>query len=163
MQVRVDPQATRSVLTIPQRLLPNTQLGFDEPAPAPGISVGRSAIAGLAMSIAVTGMFLVFRNRRSRVALMLIVCGAAILAAARLSADIAPPTPVPPPKTDGNRHGPLTFALRAAAEGKVIVKIVPEGDTITLVLAGNAPARHNPNAPAPEAPAAPTAPPAPTP
>jgi hypothetical protein len=161
MRVRVDLQATRSVLTIPQKLLPNSQLGFAEPAPSSGIGIGRSAIAGLVMSIAVAGTFLVLRTRRSRAVLMLLVCGTAMIVAAKLWADIPPPGPVPPPKTDVNRASPLTFALRAAAEGNVIIKISQEGDAVTLVLAGKGHSHAGgaeSTAPAPTAPAAPPAP-----
>ena len=137
MVVRVDPAAIESVMTIPQKLLPKVVLGFDEPAEQPKIGVGRSVVAGLAMSLAITGIFLTFRGRKSRAIMMLVVCCAAILAATRMFADLAVPHPTPKPIGTSDRKGmPLLFPLRTAAKGDVVVKIVPEGDKITLVLAG---------------------------
>jgi len=160
MVIRVDPQATQSVLKIPQRLLP-AQVGLNQPAPSSRIA--RNVVAGFALSLALGGVFLASRRRNVRAAIAAIVFCGAVVAAATLSADIPGPGPKPEPNAN-----PITLPLANKVSGQVVVVFTDKADApVVLVLAGK-------NAGAPGAapsdgsriqlvPPAPAAPPAPSP
>ena len=167
MKIRVDRQATESVLTIPKKLVNGLAVDFDKPKNDSESGRGRAAIAGFAMSLAFFGAFFVRRSRKARALVVGIICVGAIAAAGTLLADIARPMR---PAENANRGVPLTLHLRGTVEGNVVVRLADQGDEVTLTLAGArqadnvrpAPRRDgNSTAPAPVAPAAPPAPMAP--
>ena len=169
MVIRVDPQATQSVLKIPKRLLPaQTALNQPEVAPHPWAN----AIAAVALSLAIGSVFLIGRSRKSRAIVALIVFGGAVVAAATLSADIPGPGPRPQPPGPQpvvENNAPLTLSLTGRASGQVVVEFTDDANgPVRLVLTGKnagVPARPPPMAagssslrqrPAPAAPAAPS-------
>jgi hypothetical protein len=129
--VRNDPNARQSVLTIPKKLLPSDNAALDEPpATAPGAA--RSAIAAIALSCGIAGLFLIRRNRKTRTALVVLICVGCLATAGTLLADLAPPG-------GGGPHGrPPIRPQPAQTTGKVLIRLTDDGDAVTLILAGKA-------------------------
>jgi hypothetical protein len=122
-----------SHLEIPQKLLHQHNPGMNKTGEwQPRL---RTIFAGLAMSLAVAGVFVVRRNKAGRLTLMTVVAASAILASMGLAfADLLPPgrrIPLPPPAENDSDD---VAKIAIPANLNVKIHVVPQGDQVVLVL-----------------------------
>ena len=146
--IRVDPQAKESVLKIPKQFLPSAKLGAIEEQQPAGTGSMRHVFAAIALSAAITGLFFVRRDQRTRTAVVIVVCLCAVAAAGSLMANAPAPAPVPdrpnpsqpdpasnPPVAPPNQNG-APAALLNGVDGKVRIEVTDGGTAVTLIVSG---------------------------
>lgn len=148
LEIKYDREARHARLQIPRAAF---ETGALHAEPNGGANAGgarlRTAIAGLAMSLACVGLFFVWRKKGMvrPVAAAVVGVAVAIGAASTLWANGAPPHRV----FNGSELQQLAARL---GNDRVVVEVVERGDAITLILVGEAPAPVQKSAPPPAPP-----------